>query len=758
MITANLLYTILLFVLYGIFDIAVPAVVLYPVVKDHDFGFRILFYQIAYLAYLSMMSFALAFIGIYRCFSAWLCFFAIPIGIRIYLDRKHLKELIIQKYRDYLLSRKLQENYKMTSRRRKEYFAEILDQVWNNYIKKYYIHFIVLLLFAFLVGKDLGYFHLNSYTYACSDEPTHIYWVSCLINKNPFPAGLYPHGMHFVVAQFCSMFGLNVARAWMSFGIVSTTIIVYSAYLLANKVFSNKSAGIIGVFMFLCSGIFPLDGWYQRMIMVMPMEFAMYAFFAMMYGLISWGKDQKLTSLIMIGLGLLGTTLIHFFVTIIAILAIVVYIVVYHGVMSKNKSIHKLMICGIAVVILAVLPYVVGLACGNKLEQSFGWGASTVSVSGSSYSGGSSEYTYQIDIGNNPISEPTYLSLKERAVAARTITELYAIADEVLSTYLTKTGSGGLIIVACATLLILYGAILLIFSKKKEKRKNRARSFLFIGLSWFFDFILLYVAYFFNWFSLMTPSRSAEFISILSILTFGSVFTLLRDFLTSGKKPFKHFDNLVTVIVAAIAIVLSLSSFGFDYHDLMYGFTMEDLDIKAEEYLVENAEPETWTYISTTNARMGIHTKGFHYEITDLLRCVRDTEELYIPTKDIYVMVEKNVPLMGNKLVDGSDAISSSVPVSAELADVLLSDVMLIYNNEVNSEVYLGNYSRQVIMSHLYYWMEKAKEVYPNEISVFMEDENCTIYHIRQDEYFLLDLVLDYSDLIQKDLPESQVG
>lgn len=51
---------------------------------------------------------------------------------------------------------------------------------------------------------------------------------------------------------------------------------------------------------------------------------------------------------------------------------------------------------------------------------------------------------------------------------------------------------------------------------------------------------------------------------------------------------------------------------------------------------------------------------------------------------------------------------------------------------------------RGVVMSKLYYWIEKVKAVYPNEVSVFYQDGTVTVYHISQDEYFPLELMLDY--------------
>jgi len=51
--------------------------------------------------------------------------------------------------------------------------------------------------------------------------------------------------------------------------------------------------GVLGVIAFLFIGLFRLDGWYGRLVMVMPMEYAMYAFLVMVYGLVQWGRDQK---------------------------------------------------------------------------------------------------------------------------------------------------------------------------------------------------------------------------------------------------------------------------------------------------------------------------------------------------------------------------------------------------------------------------------------------------------------------------------
>ena len=62
---------------------------------------------------------------------------------------------------------------------------------------------------------------------------------------------------------------------------------------------------------------------------------------------------------------------------------------------------------------------------------------------------------------------------------------------------------------------------------------------------------------------------------------------------------------------------------------------------------------------------------------------------------------------------------------------------------------------RWITMSHMYYWAQAFKELYPNEMEVYYESDDFVCYRVRQNEYSLYNFAIDYGyngyDKMKKD-------
>lgn len=175
--------------------------------------------------------------------------------------------------------------------------------------------------------------------------------------------------------------------------------------------------------------------------------------------------------------------------------------------------------------------------------------------------------------------------------------------------------------------------------------------------------------------------------------------------------------------------------------------TVTEADMRVCLDLIDNYKKETWTVMSTTNDLSAVSRDGYHYEILDLLdKLEKNKRKIFIPTKYIFVVTEKNVTQYydSKRKIDRSNVIDFTVPVSPELARQDLD----IPEEGSKGRDRLYYFQRQIVMSKLYYWMEQMKVVFPNEISVYYEDDCVTVYKIQQDEYFLLNLAVDYTKSI----------
>ena len=56
---------------------------------------------------------------------------------------------------------------------------------------------------------------------------------------------------------------------------------------------------------------------------------------------------------------------------------------------------------------------------------------------------------------------------------------------------------------------------------------------------------------------------------------------------------------------------------------------------------------------------------------------------------------------------------------------------------------YIGD-DRYVTMSHMYYWAQKFKELYPNEMETYYETDRFVCYRVKQNGYSLYNFAIDY--------------
>ena len=129
-----------------------------------------------------------------------------------------------------------------------------------------------------------------------------------------------------------------------------------------------------------------------------------------------------------------------------------------------------------------------------------------------------------------------------------------------------------------------------------------------------------------------------------------------------------------------------------------------------------------------------IEEYGYHYEMITFLRELKDLDknkEITVPTQDVYFFIEKkpvNYASSANALEGTSISEEyANKPVSAKTG-------ILCYQGE----------ERWNTMSHMYYWAQKFKKLYPNEMQVYYETDEFVCYKLHQNSYSLYNLAIDY--------------
>ncbi|WP_077532802.1 glycosyltransferase family protein [Massiliimalia massiliensis] len=712
---------------YFVLCVFLPSLCLYRFVEKKSFAYRFVFYQAAANIYLNLIGFLLAYCKIFNTLTVWLFVGLLPLAAAAFIRRKQL----IKRFRQLsaTMTDVITQTYglRIFFKNAREALLARLKRFYKRFLKNRLLEWILLILgLAFLVWF-YGDYKLHNAGYGHTDEETHLYWIQSIFENNAFPTGLYPHGMHFLVAIISCFFGISPVGSYLNFSIVSLILIFIFLYIAFRKIFRSRYAVVFGWGFFLITNIFAASTYFRFQISF-PMEFGFVPLMATIYGLVSYFKDRRRTSWWLFAMSLAWGFYAHFYITIFTAFLCAAFGLLFLIPMWKKKILHKVLLSGLAGIMIALAPFGAGFLAGHPFERSISWALGVMGENaGEDTEEGTNEDTPAETEEENTFSFQNLPDLD---------TVITYMAD---SCFTSRDSAKAVLLLLC--ILTAYGLIGLVVSRK---RRMQYLLYLFLALSWVFS-LILYLCYFVGLPVLIEMKRMSTFLSIMCIPLFVVPFQILADLLMlfSGKKESQRFQN-ITLLILGVFLLGSVWKSGAVKEERYYEITISEADALLCMELLHNADPFTWTVISPTNDLAMIRNSGYHYEILDLLEEVDSGQAaIYIPTQYVYVVVENLVTDFNDsrREIDGSDRAEMAVPVSPEYALDDSVDVYTVYGDSPDRAYY---FSRKTVMSRLYYWMEKVKEAYPQEVSVYYEDSTCTVYQIEQDEYFLLNLAVKY--------------
>ena len=742
MIDGALEKTILIGIWYFILFIVVPAICLHSFVKEKRLVFRLAFYQIAGLSNLMFWGYLFAFFHIWPVWALRILMIYLPILLKVILDRKRIFAPIISNLKE-LREKTITKN--MLIRRFWIWFKQKVNICFERYLKHSFAQIILLLILAVFIVWYYGYFKLHYTTFASSDESTHLYWIHALMTGQAFPVGLYPHMLHFLVASLSSLLGISALYVNHYLSILSILLIHFALFSVLKMLLSSKSAAIFGVGFFTIADLFLTGFRYQ---MTLPMELGFIPMLMLIIFLREYVKERDRVSWWMLILSLFCATQAHFASVAFALIFVVAFLIVFPRSMFRLKTLAAL---GLALVI-SIAPFGVGLVAGYQMEQSMGWAISLLENRDDYYEGNEladhteEETTVQEETTTQPetvqeeqqASKPKF-QLKEFSYYVTNA--VHMLMEDVASSLVVA-----ILLFALEFFALFYALFKLIIAKKKKQKSD---AFL-IPVIWLITY-LVYVVPKIMGSTLAGSQRLQILLSLVSCLLFAVPIQAVSDLLKKIRGSEKWSEN---VLLSLTAVGLCIFFFVGDIKKLdtmFYDFVIQSESFKLTDDLINNNERNTWTVISPVNDLVGIRCYGYHYEIIDLLWEIENgEEEFYIPTPDIYVVAEKRVPhfFPGDTTIflktnrDGKDLTEDrSDPLDESYVNKDFDEVGIYEYNKKSSSYYEF---RLPVMSKLNAWVEKLKQTYPGEVSVYSEDENCIVYHITQNPYFLLNLALPY--------------
>lgn len=231
---------------------------------------------------------------------------------------------------------------------------------------------------------------------------------------------------------------------------------------------------------------------------------------------------------------------------------------------------------------------------------------------------------------------------------------------------------------------------------------------------------------------LMDPSRN----SIFFAYSVGFIWALDLDAVLY--LIFGWFKRPIIMNICSLAVLVYAGNQAVQYDMIKTPLETNALEkneaITCLSNILRDEKDHTWTILSANDELRMIEEYGYHYEMITFLRELQDLNkhhDITIPTPDVYFFIEKkpvNYASTANALAGTS--------VSLEYAQMPVSNATGIFCYQQEQ--------RWITMSHMYYWAQAFKKLYPNEMQVYYETDEFVCYKLHQNSYSLYNLAIDY--------------
>ena len=399
---------------YSFMCVVLPALVLYPKVKNYSFMSRILIYVTSGNFFMMFIVFLFEMLHISNPVTLTIVTILVALG-GVCWSRKinpisFFEEKVddIQRYEIGIYGKKYLRH--TIQRRLYRILLSVKDWV-KQIIARHIVEWVIILaLFALLIIQYWSN-SLANFGYNASDIVVHNYWINELSNNNLYAAGIYPMGFHAVIYYLHAVFHIKTLTLLRLFGPIQLMYVVAVMYCVLRRLCKTKFAPIIG-----CVAYFGLNIWREecvsRFLSSLPQEFGFIFMILAVYYFIRFfeckrqetnNKREKMPGnifkkiagrirswkesdycLVLFAITVSMTLSAHFYVTIITALICVGIVIANIGQVFRGDSLFAIVKAVISAFVIAVLPMVIAFAMGKPLQGSLGWAMNVINGENSS--------------------------------------------------------------------------------------------------------------------------------------------------------------------------------------------------------------------------------------------------------------------------------------------------------------------------------------------------------------------------------------
>lgn len=567
--------------------------------------------------------------------------------------------------------------------------------------------------------------------YKASDVVVHNVWINSMDQNRIFEAGVYPHGFHCVLYYLETVFGIDTYVLLRVFAFVQTAGVHFSMLVSLKLLCKNRYTPYFGTLLYvLLQGIDPAT--YLRFNAALPQEHGMLYIlpagalairFFQEYALECGEKtpEQQQVRHRRVQWYLLGfllsvslTLTVHFYDTIIAGMFCAGIAIGFLPRFVQWKYFRQIIAAGLVGILLAVLPMAVGVLQGNKLQGSLYWALRVVQNEAAAE--------------GTPQTEKPAAEQHGAETSAEMLRSIWRRSVGRTAEYITQQSVGTAAgMLGCIALVLAVGGGCLLL-------RQADYGMMLCSAGWFAVLLtLMLAAGVLQLPVLMQPDRAGIFFCYAE----GLLWSLLLD---AAVAPLR---GLHTAAEGMAYLAIAASLCGIMRFDLLRsstgnaGFEANQSILCIANILQQEPENYRWTICSANDERNMILRYGRHVEMITFLRALGEGPErtVTIPTRTVYFFIEKQ-PLY---IFDYSGA-----PLRADaMPGVSVEGAGRPLEQSAGNAPYTMQ-RRWVTMSHMYFWAQAFHRLYPNEMTIYYEDDGFVCYKLEQNVNSLYDLNIDY--------------
>ena len=589
--------------------------------------------------------------------------------------------------------------------------------------------FFVVCLAAFVIMMErrlMAYF--GTYAYRTSDMYVHHEWINYMEAGDIFYDGIYPFGMHNMISALHLLSGLHLNQIFRYYGALNCFLVVAAAVYFLRRAGRTKAAVLLFLTLYGVTS-FGGNAYVYRMAFTLPQECAMPFMLICVLYLGKFIESRKKEDGVYFALASSLVLSTHFFTVIFAVALCGSLILAYLPKIWKEKLILPLCRFTILIICISMLPFLIGKLEGKYWQGSMTWALGVMKTQDAEEEEEEAEEEAADENGlslqlEKEETEPVELPQKRENI----LVMFFNMMVEKMYDFWGYVFWAG----------ILYAGICFLIMRKTWK-DWRTKQFFAVWMTLLFC-ILLIGYWIIGLPQLMKEERVRMFVGYLGPVLFGFSFETLAAF--PGKLG-KRVSETIGLIAAALCFY---ATYGLGYIPFQtYFYLQTSTAAEACVRITEEYKKNTWTVVSPVEELSLIRGLGYHYELWEFITGMERYEEdryLEIPTKYVFFVLEK-IPVTYNQTrIMGMEY--DDAPVAIEEADTVATKEMLGISKNGSMKYYNITENRRILEAKLAAWIQRYKEMFPDQISVYMESDDCVVYCLEQNEYALNNLAIDY--------------